>query len=303
MPAPSPEEPSARCVLRRRPASLSQVSGGTTGNRRASVARPSLSSTRRWACAPRALCTRPEWTLGARARGGGGAGGGAGLGWARQHAVAPWGTDGRVSPLTRASGRFSGEDHQEDHAQADVQRVQGRPPEADQTRQALRDLRQEAQDQGPDVLSRILIVILLVKKLKTVRSSAGFSPEAQPKPRFGRAGSGASRSRGTMSFRFMAPSPPPPPPPIDCIDCRVGLCEEGRSRLFGASKAECEAMEDAGQEELALIESLTNGTGTRACIDVRAAPRDTRRNSRWTLDCGAPSCRRWRCCGAHRRRW
>ena len=145
------------------PASLSQVSGGTTGSRRASVARPSLSSTRRWACAPGALCTRPEWTLGARARGGGGAGGGAGLGWARQHAVAPWGTDGRVSPLTRASGRFSGEDHQEDHAQADVQRVQGRPPEADQARQALRDLRQEAQDQGPDVLSSILIVILLVK--------------------------------------------------------------------------------------------------------------------------------------------
>ena len=69
------------------------------------MARPSLSSTRRWACAPRALCTRPEWTLGARARGGGGAGGGAGLGWARQHAVAPWGTDGRVSSLTRASGR------------------------------------------------------------------------------------------------------------------------------------------------------------------------------------------------------
>ena len=69
------------------------------------MARPSLSSTRRWACAPRALCTRPEWTLGARARGGGGAGGGAGRGWARQHAVAPWGTDGRVSPLTRASGR------------------------------------------------------------------------------------------------------------------------------------------------------------------------------------------------------
>ena len=80
---PLPEERSARCVLRRRPrASLSQVSGGTTGSRRASVARPSLSSTRRWACAPRALCTRPEWTLGARARGGGGAGGGAGRGWA-----------------------------------------------------------------------------------------------------------------------------------------------------------------------------------------------------------------------------
>ena len=69
------------------------------------MARPSLSSTRRWACAPRALCTRPEWTLGARARGGGRAGGWAGLGWAGQHAVAPWGTDGRVSPLTRASGR------------------------------------------------------------------------------------------------------------------------------------------------------------------------------------------------------
>ena len=69
------------------------------------MARPSLSSTRRWACAPRALCAPPEWTLGARARGGGGAGGGAGLGWARRHAVAPWGTDGRVSPLTRASGR------------------------------------------------------------------------------------------------------------------------------------------------------------------------------------------------------
>ena len=71
------------------PASLSQVSGGTTGSRRASVARPSLSSTRRWACAPRALCTRPEWTLGARARGGGRAGGWARLGWAGQHAVAP----------------------------------------------------------------------------------------------------------------------------------------------------------------------------------------------------------------------
>ena len=27
------------------------------------------------------------------------------MGWAGQHAVAPWGTDGRVSPLTRASRR------------------------------------------------------------------------------------------------------------------------------------------------------------------------------------------------------
>ena len=91
-----------------------------------------------------------------------------------------------------------------------------------------------------------------------------------------------------MSFRFMAPSPPPPPPPIDCVDCRVGLCEEGRSRLFGASMAECEAMEDAGKEELAHIESLTNGTGTRACIDVRAAPRDTWRNPRRRLTAVRP---------------
>ena len=44
--------------------------------------------------------------------------------------------------------------------------------------------------------------------------------------------------------------------------------------------AECEAMEDAGKEELAHIESLTNGTGTRACIDVRPAPRDTWHNPR-----------------------
>ena len=83
-----------------------------------------------------------------------------------------------------------------------------------------------------------------------------------------------------MSFRFMAPSPPPPPPPNVCIDCRVGLCEEGRSRLFGASMSECEAMEDAGVEEFALIDSLTNSTGTRACIDVRATPHATSRKPR-----------------------
>ena len=42
--------------------------------------------------------------------------------------------------------------------------------------------------------------------------------------------------------------------------------------MFGASMSECKAMEDAGVEEFALIDSLTNGTGVRACIDVRAAP-------------------------------
>eukprot|EP00964_Phaeocystis_antarctica_P035597 scaffold20333_cov64-Phaeocystis_antarctica.AAC.6 len=83
-----------------------------------------------------------------------------------------------------------------------------------------------------------------------------------------------------MSFRFMAPSPPPPPPPNVCIDCRVGLCEEGRSRLFGASMSECEAMEDAGVGEFELIDSLTNSTGTRACIDVRPTPHATSRKPR-----------------------
>merc|ERR1711865_944336 len=60
-----------------------------------------------------------------------------------------------------------GEDHQEDYPQADLQRVQGRSPEADQAREALRDLRQEAQDQGPDVLSITLIVQSLVNLLQS----------------------------------------------------------------------------------------------------------------------------------------
>ena len=37
-----------------------QVSGGTTGSRRASAARPSLSSTRRWALAPSGFCSCPD---------------------------------------------------------------------------------------------------------------------------------------------------------------------------------------------------------------------------------------------------
>ena len=83
------------------------------------------------------------------------------------HAIALQDTDGRISPLTRASAPLSGEDHQEDYPQADLQRVQGRPPEADQAREALRDLRQEAQDQGPDVLDIILIVQSLVNLLQS----------------------------------------------------------------------------------------------------------------------------------------
>ena len=90
----------------------------------------------------------------------------------RAHAIALQDTDGRISPLTRASAPLSGEDHQEDYPQADLQRVQGRPPEADQAREALRDLRQEAQDQGPDVLSIILIVQSLVNLLQSNEFSA-----------------------------------------------------------------------------------------------------------------------------------
>ena len=100
----------------------------------------------------------------------------------RAHAIALQDTDGRISPLTRASAPLSGEDHQEDYPQADLQRVQGRPPEADQAREALRDLRQEAQDQGPDVLSIILIVQSLVNLLQSnefsaIPSHAASSPE------------------------------------------------------------------------------------------------------------------------------
>jgi hypothetical protein len=39
--------------------------------------------------------------------------------------------------------------------------------------------------------------------------------------------------------------------------------------------SECEAMEDAGIKEFALFDSLTNGTGARACVDVRPAPHAT----------------------------
>ena len=61
--------------------------------------------------------------------------------------------------------------------------------------------------------------------------------------------------------------------------------------MFGASMPECEAMEDAGVEEFALIESLTNGTGVRACIDVRAAPDAPRHLAQTPLtrDCRAPA--------------
>lgn len=34
--------------------------------------------------------------------------------------------------------------------------------------------------------------------------------------------------------------------------------------------SECEAMEDAGIKEFALFDSLTNGTGARACVDALA---------------------------------
>jgi hypothetical protein len=78
-----------------------------------------------------------------------------GHGWPRLAA------DACICPL-------SGEDHQEDYPQADLQRVQGRPPEADQAREALRDLRQEAQDQGPDVLD--------IRSYSRVFSKAILSP-------------------------------------------------------------------------------------------------------------------------------
>jgi len=58
------------------------------------------------------------------------------------------------SPCTPA-----GEDHEEDYPQDDLQRVQGCPAEAHQAGEALRDLRQEAQDQGPDVLERLVFLV------------------------------------------------------------------------------------------------------------------------------------------------
>ena len=106
-----------------------------------------------------------------------------------------------------------------------------------------------------------------------------------------------------MSYRFMAPSPPPPPPPNVCVDCRVGLCEAGRSRLFGASVSECEAMEDAGIEELALIDILTNGTGVPECIDVRIPRCLAQPSTDSRLICNRARRRRWPCCGVRRSRW
>ena len=75
------------------------------------------------------------------------------------------------------------------------------------------------------------------------------------------------------TYGFVAPSPPPPPPPNECIDCRVSLCEEGRTRMFGVTEDECKRVEDVALEEVELIDTLVNGTDMPACVDVRAAPR------------------------------
>jgi len=80
-----------------------------------------------------------------------GLGCGAGQAAVRQQAGWVWRADEARLPQ-------EGEDHQEDHAAFDVHQLQDRPPEADQALEALRDLRQEAQVQGRDVLSCLLLL-------------------------------------------------------------------------------------------------------------------------------------------------
>ena len=101
-----------------------------------------------------------------------------------------------------------GEDHQEDYPQADLQRVQGRPPEADQAREALRDLRQEAQDQGPDVLDIILIVQSLVNLLQSNTISLRTRPAPLASPTL----QSLERTETVLGGRERAPSPTPSPP-------------------------------------------------------------------------------------------
>ena len=73
-------------------------------------------------------------------------------GGCQPHLRSPAAAAGAPAPVPWA---VAGQDHQEDHPEDDLQRVQGCAAEAHQAGQALRDLRQEAQDQGPDVLERL----------------------------------------------------------------------------------------------------------------------------------------------------